>query len=69
MTKTIMYTYLGTNGTFSSPVHLEGVYCVKKVLLIADGGKSLTKNHKDYFTTVTIPYEDLELWEEVTLDK
>ena len=44
MTKIIMYTYLGTNGTICSPVHLEDVYYIRKMKLIADAGKILTKD-------------------------
>ena len=29
MTQTTMYTYLGTNGTICSPVHLEDVYYIR----------------------------------------
>ena len=42
MTKEILYTYLGTNGTITSPVFLEGIYSVKKIRLMAAEGKWLT---------------------------
>ena len=49
MTKEILYTYLGTNGTITSPVHLEDIYYIRKVRLTADAGKQLTKDDvKDY---------------------
>ena len=35
MTKEILYTYLGTNGTITSPVHLEDIYYTRKVRLTA----------------------------------
>ena len=42
MTKTVLYHYLGTNGTITSPVHLEDVYYIRKFKLIADKDKILT---------------------------
>jgi hypothetical protein len=39
MTKTVMYEYLGTNGTICSPVHLEDIYYVRKLKLVADNGR------------------------------
>lgn len=66
MTKTLLYTYLGTNGTITSPVHLEGIYSIKKYRLIADTNKVLTSD--DGVTTtkmVTIPENELDLWKEI----
>lgn len=65
MTKTVMYEYLGTNGTICSPVHLEDIYYVRKLKLIADNGKQLTRDGKVFYQTIIIPEEDLEEWEEV----
>ena len=49
MIKQVTYTYLGTNGTLTTPIHLEGIYSVKKIVLTADEGKKLTKdNIKSY---------------------
>ena len=39
MTKIVMYEYLGTNGTILSPVHLEDIYYIRKLRLIADVNK------------------------------
>jgi hypothetical protein len=39
MTKTILYKYLGTNGTILSPVHLEDIYYVRYYKLQADNGR------------------------------
>ena len=36
MKKTLCYTYLGENGTLTSPIHLLGIYSIKKYELIAD---------------------------------
>lgn len=65
MTKTILYQYLGTNGTILSPVHLEDIYYVRKVRLNADYGKRLTKNDKDYVQSIVVPEDEVELWKEV----
>lgn len=65
MTKTILYQYLGTNGTILSPVHLEDIYYVRKVRLTADANKRLTKNNKDYVQSIVIPEDEVELWKEV----
>ena len=65
MTKETIYTYLGTNGTITSPVHLEDIYFIRKYLLTADEGKKLTKNDKDFVESVMIPEGELDLWREV----
>ena len=65
MTKEILYTYLGTNGTVTSPVHLEDIYYIRKVRLTADAGKQLTKDDVNYSSVVTVPEEEVDLWKEV----
>lgn len=65
MTKEILYTYLGTNGTITSPVHLEDIYYTRKVRLTADAGKQLTKDDVNYSSIVTVPEEEVDLWKEV----
>lgn len=65
MKKEILYHYLGTNGTILSPVHLEGIYSVKKVRLTASSGKKLTKDGEVFHTSVIIPYEELSIWYEI----
>jgi hypothetical protein len=69
MTKQVLYTYLGTNGTICSPVHLEDVYYIRKYRLTADQGKRLTCDGKTYHDTVVIPEADLPLWKEVAGQK
>lgn len=64
MTKTILYQYMGTNGTLTTPIHLEDVYYIRKVQLVADKGKILT-NGTIYKNMITIPEEDESLWKEV----
>lgn len=65
MTKTVYYTYLGTNGVIESPVHLEDVFYTRKFRLTADQGKQLTKDGKTFFSSVMIPEDDLAEWKEV----
>ena len=65
MKKTIKYFYLGTNGTICSPVHLEDVYYIRKVTLVADKGKRLTRDGINFVYVTTIPEEDVDLWFEV----
>ena len=65
MTKIVMYEYLGTNGTILSPIHLEDIYYVRKLQLLADNNKRLTKNGKDFVQSVVIPEGELDQWKEV----
>lgn len=64
MEKSILYQYLGTNGTILSPVFLEGAYCVKKIQLLAGKGKLLT-NGIEYKISVIVPEGEVENWKEV----
>ena len=66
MTKTIYYTYLGTNGTLTSPIHLEGIYSVKKYHLVADEGKILTNGSKQAYN-ITISEFELKDWYEIEI--
>ena len=65
MKKIILYTYLGTNGVIESPVHLEDIFYTRKLRLVADDGKQLTKDGKHFFPIVMIPEDDLAEWKEV----
>ena len=65
MTKTIIYTYLGTNGTISTPIHLEGIYSVKNYSLIADKNKLLTKDGIKFYEGITVPENELDQWYEI----
>lgn len=68
MKKTPLYTYLGTNGTITSPIHLEDIYYVLKYRLEADENKMLTNDDgKHMVKMVTIPADELELWKEIYL--
>lgn len=65
MKKTPLYTYLGTNGTITTPIHLEGIYCVIKYRLEAEINKVLTKDDINFVKTVVVPEEEVDLWREV----
>lgn len=65
MTKSEYYVYVGTNGILSSPIHLEGIPSVKKIELVAEIGKVLTKDNIHFFSKVITNDLELELWKEV----
>ena len=65
MTKEVYYTYLGTNGTITSPVHLEDTYYIRKIQLTAAKGKALTKDGVTFSSKVLVPEDEVELWKEV----
>lgn len=68
MKKTVLYTYLGTNGTITSPIHLEGIYSVKKYRLESEGEKYLSKdNGITVVRTVIVPEDEVDQWKEVYL--
>jgi len=69
MKKEIRYTYLGTNGIIESAVHLEDTYYIRKVRLMADPGKKLTKDGKTFCQIIIVPEQDVELWYEVDAKK
>lgn len=64
MTKTVLYTYFGTNGTITSEVHLEDIYYIRKTRLVADSGKILT-NGVRRVASVIVADEDVDKWTEV----
>jgi hypothetical protein len=65
MKKQIFYTYLGTNGTITSPVHLEDTYYVRKVQLTAEAGKMLTKDNKTFVSQALVLEDEVDQWKEV----
>ena len=70
MKKTPIYTYLGTNGTIVSPIHLEGIYSVVKYRLEAEKGKVLSKDGGITTTkVVTVPSNELSEWKEMDNSK
>ena len=64
MTKQVFYKYLGTNGVIESPVHLEDIYYVRLIRLIADKGKILTDGTQKVYS-IKVPEEELENWHEI----
>jgi hypothetical protein len=59
-----MYRYIGTNGIIESPVHLEDIYFVRFIKLIADDNKILT-NGKQSLKVVRTTEEEEGQWKEV----
>ena len=62
---TTIYSYLGTNGVINSPVHLEGIYSVKKIRLKAEKGKVITKDGVNFFNSVVVPENEVDQWTEI----
>ena len=58
MTQKVSYRYLGVNGVIDSPVHLEGIYSVKTISLVADSGMLLTKDGKNFVESVRVANEE-----------
>lgn len=66
MKKTPIYTYLGTNGIITSPVHLEGIYYTVKYRLEASANKYLTNDDGETLVKmVTVPADEVDNWKEV----
>ena len=66
MKKEVLYTYLGTNGTITTPIHLEDTYYIRNIRLSADSGKVLTKDFgMTYKNAVIVPEEEIDLWIEI----
>lgn len=66
MTKEVLYTYLGTNGTITTPVHLEDIYYTRSIRLVADRNKQLTRDGgKTLLSSVIAPENEVSLWKEV----
>lgn len=69
MQKNKFYTYLGTNGTLTTSIHLEGIYSVQTYELIADKYKVLTKDGGKTYTTYVreVPKDEVDLWKEIDI--
>ena len=66
MKKEVLYTYLGTNGIITTPIHIEDTYYIRKIRISADAGKVLTKDFGTTFhNKVVVPEAELGLWIEV----
>ena len=64
MTKTVLYTYFGTNGTITSPIHLPDIYSIIQIRLTADPGKILTNGVRKE-VSVLVTEETIDQWSEV----
>lgn len=64
MFKTPLYRYLGVNGVIESPVRLEDTYYIPVYKLVAEPGMILT-NGEDRTYRVTVPFDEVDKWEEV----
>lgn len=68
MKKIVLYTYLGTNGSITTPVHLEDIYYTRKIKLSADNKfKRLTKDGKQLFESVIIDENSINDWYEIDI--
>lgn len=67
MKKTVLYHYLGTNGTITSPIHLEDTYYIRKIRIVADKGMILT-NGTVFKQSVLVPEAEVENWKEIVND-
>lgn len=65
MTKVKLYVYLGTNGTIESPVHLEDIFYTTRYRLVADNDMALTKDGKNFVSSITVPEDEVDEWKEV----
>lgn len=65
MRKVVYYTYLGDNGTVTTPLHIPGAYGIKKYLLIADYNKLLTKDGVNTTPSILVPENEASMWYEV----
>ena len=65
MTTEILYTYLGTNGTVTTPVHLEGVPAMKKVRIRPAIGKKLTDGKIASTDAVVVSEDEVSNWREI----
>lgn len=64
MTKQTLYTYLGENGTITSPIYLPDVSHITKYCLTADKDKMLT-NGEIVTKTRIVTERDLPNWYEI----
>jgi hypothetical protein len=65
MTKELMYTYLGTNGSVTTPIHLEGVPAMKKVRIKPAIGKRITNGTTITESSVIVAESEVANWKEI----
>lgn len=64
MIQTKYFTYLGENGSITSPIYLPNIYSICKVQIEADEGFMLTDGKKIVKATI-IPESELNNWREI----
>ncbi len=64
MTKQVLYRYLGTNGVIETPIHLEDIYYVRVISLMADEGYLLTDGTRKVHS-VRVSDEEIDNWREI----
>lgn len=65
MTQEFLYTYLGTNGTVTTPIHLEGIPAMKSVRVTPAIGKKLTNGVKVTTEAVVVSEAEAASWREI----
>ena len=65
MKKVIYYTYLGDKGVLTTQLQIPGATSVKKIMLAADEGKTLTKDGKHFTSLILVPETEVALWYEI----
>lgn len=66
MKKTVLYRYVGTNGTITTPIHLEDIYYTRMIRLTPDAGKILS-NGSIQVKGITVPEEEVSEWHEESI--
>lgn len=64
MVQTKYYTYLGENGSITSPVFLPNIYSICKIQLEADEGYVLTNGEKTT-KAILVPEREVGNWTEI----
>ena len=57
-----LYTYLGTNGTVTTPVQLEGVPAMKTAHLIPEEGEKLSNGERTVTSEIMVSEKEAEKW-------
>ena len=67
MTKEVLYRYMGTNGVLETPIHLEDIYYIRRINLVAGPNKLLSDGTRKV-KSVNVAEEEVERWFEVEDD-
>lgn len=65
MTTEKLYTYLGTNGTVTTPIHLEGVPAMVQIRVKPEIGKKLTDGKTVVTDAVVVSESEVANWKEI----